>query len=239
MLKRQCLWLILLAWMGIAQAADNTEMREKLELVMPGVNIESLQPLDNTGLYEVVINGEILYFSEDARYAIQGDVISLETRQNLTEIKRVNMKKKSLASLDEADLIIYEPEKVEHTLTVFTDIDCGYCRKLHKQMAEYNAQGIRIRYMAFPRSGVDSEAFDKAEDVWCAKDRQQAMTDAKNDKHVVSDRCDSPVKAQYEMGQRLGVKGTPSLFLESGEMLPGYVAPKRLKKILDERAAAS
>lgn len=235
MLKRVCLWLPLLFWMGMVHA-DIAEMKSKLEVMMPGITIEDIQPLDNTGLFETVINGEIIYFSQDARYVFQGDVIALETRENITENKRVKLRKDALASLNDDDMIIYEPKKTEHTLTVFTDIDCGYCRKLHRQMAEYNALGIRIRYLAFPRAGTDSDAFNKATDVWCAEDRKQAMTDAKNGLDVNSDSCNAPIQSQYELGKRLGVTGTPSLFLDSGEMLPGYVPPKRLKKILDEQA---
>ncbi|NOQ81757.1 MAG: thioredoxin fold domain-containing protein [Methylophaga sp.] len=235
MLKKVCFWLPLFFWMGMVHA-DTAEMKSKLEAMMPGVTIEGIQPLDNTGLFETIVNGEIIYFSEDARYVFQGDVIALETRENITEAKRVSLRKETLASLNEADMIIYEPNKTEHTLTVFTDIDCGYCRKLHMQMDEYNALGIRIRYMAFPRAGLDSEAFDKAEDVWCADNRKQAMTDAKNGKQVDSESCTTPVGYQYKLGKRLGVNGTPALFLESGQMLPGYVPPKRLKKILDEQA---
>jgi len=224
--------------MGIAQA-DDAEMKSRLEAMMPGITIESIQNLDNTGLVETVINGEIVYFSQDARYVFQGDVIALETRENITENKRVAMRMATLASLDEQEMIVYEPKKAEHTLTVFTDIDCGYCRKLHMQMDEYTDLGIRIRYMAFPRAGLDSESFEKAQDVWCASDRQQAMTDAKNGLNVDSESCSSPVKAHYQTGRRIGVTGTPALFLDSGEMLPGYVPPKRLKKILDERAVAA
>ena len=236
MLKRYFLWLPLLAWMGLVQADNLTEMKSKLEAMMPGVSIDDIQQLDNTGMYETILNGEVIYFSADARYVFQGDVIALESRENLTENKRVSLRQNALASLNESDMIVYEPKKTKHTLTVFTDIDCGYCRKLHNQMAEYNALGIRIRYMAFPRAGIDSDAYDKAEDVWCSDDRQQAMTDAKNGKAVKSKSCDTPVKAHYELGRQIGVTGTPALFLESGELLPGYVPPKRLKKILDERA---
>jgi len=238
MLKHHYLWLPLLACIGIAHA-DNAEMKAKLESIMPGVKINNIQPLDNTGLYETVINGEIIYFSKDARYVFQGDVISLETRENITENKRVSLRKQALASVNEKDMIIYEPKKTKYTLTVFTDIDCGYCRKLHSQMAEYNALGIGIRYMAFPRAGLDSESFNKAVDVWCAKDRHQAITDAMRGKQVNSAACNAPVKAQYELGRRLGVSGTPALFLENGELLPGYVPPKRLKKLLDDKAATS
>ena len=229
MSKHHYLWLPLLAWMSVAHA-DNTEMRNKLKAIMPGVEIGSIEPLDNTGLYETVINGEIIYFSKDARYVFQGDVISLETRKNITENRRVSLRKQALSSVDEKDMIIYKPKKTKYTLTVFTDIDCAYCRKLHSQMAEYNALGIRIRYMAFPRAGLDSESFNKAVDVWCDKDRHQAITDAMNDKQVNSSSCNAPVKAQYELGRRLGVSGTPAIFLESGELIPGYVPPKRLKE---------
>jgi thiol:disulfide interchange protein DsbC len=238
MIKPHYFWLPLLAWMGTVQADD--ALKAQLEQVMPGVTVDSIEPLGkNTHMYEATINGEIVYFSEDWRYVFQGDVVDLKTRENITENRRLSLRKETLASLDEADLIIYEPKKTEHTLTVFTDIDCGYCRKLHQQMDKYNDLGIRIRYMAFPRAGIDSDAYDKAEDVWCSDDRKQAMTDAKNGKQVDSDSCTTPVKAQYEMGRRLGVNGTPALFLETGEMLPGYVPPKRLKQILDERASQS
>ncbi len=237
MLKRHLLWLPLMAWVGLAHA-DNAEMREKLKEIMPNVTVESIEPVANTGLYEVIIKGEIVYFSEDMQYVFQGDVIELQSRENITENKRVSLRKNALNALNEADMVVYEPKKTDYNLTVFTDIDCGYCRKLHNQMAEYNALGIRIRYLAFPRAGIDSEAFEKAEAVWCSTDRQQAMTDAKNGRDVHSEDCKSPVQAQYELGRRLGVTGTPSLFLDSGEMLPGYVPPARLKKLLDSKAAS-
>lgn len=236
MLKQHLLWLPMLTWVAMVQAVDESAIKQKLEVMMPGISIDSIQAMDNTGLYEVIIDGEILYFSEDMRYAFQGDVISLESRQNITETKRISLKKQALASLNEADLIIYSPKKTEHTLTVFTDIDCGYCRKLHRQMDEYNALGIRIRYMAYPRAGIDSGAYDKIVDVWCADDRKQAMTDAKQGRNIASENCNNPVRDQYQLGRRLGVSGTPALFLDSGELLPGYIPPKRLKTILNERA---
>lgn len=239
MFKKATLWVTLLLLTSVTYAADTEAMKAKLEALMP-VTIGSIKPLDDTGLYEVVVDGsDVLYFSEDLRYGFQGSVISLETGTNITEGKKTDLRKNILASLDESELIIYEPKKTDYTLTVFTDIDCGYCRKLHSQMADYNALGIRIRYMAFPRAGIDSESFDKAEDVWCSDDRRQAMTDAKNGKQVNSKHCKSPVAAQYKLGGKLGVNGTPALFLESGLSLPSYVPPKRLQQILDEQALAN
>ena len=239
MLKQLLLGMSLLLWLFSVQAGDFSAQKLAIEKALPNVKVDSIQPLEDTGLYEVIISGEILYFSEDLKYVFQGDVIELATRSNITEAKKTILRKELLASVDPADFITYEPKKTDYTLTVFTDIDCGYCRKLHNEMAEYNALGIKIQYMAYPRAGVDSEAYEKAVDVWCADDRQQAMTDAKNGLAVNSASCDSPVKAQYEMGRKLGVNGTPSLFLESGEMLPGYVPPKKLRKILDQKAMAA
>ena len=219
--------------MSLAQA--DVVLKDKLEALLPGMIVQSLEPLENTGLYEALVDGEIIYFSKDGRYVFQGDIIDIESRQNITENKRIGLKKEVLASFNEADMIIFEPEKTKHTLTVFTDIDCGYCRKLHQQISEYNALGIKVRYMAFPRSGIDSESFDKAVNVWCADDPKQAMTDSKSGANIEVNKCDDPIKDHFEAGRQLGVTGTPALFLESGQLLPGYIPPMRLKKILDEQ----
>ena len=233
MLKHFYLYISLLATMSLAQA--DVVLKDKLEALLPGMIVQSLEPLENTGLYEALVDGEIIYFSKDGRYVFQGDIIDIVSRQNITENKRIGLKKEVLASFNEADMIIFEPEETSHTLTVFTDIDCGYCRKLHQQMSEYNSLGIKVRYMAFPRSGVDSESFDKAVNVWCADDRKQAMTDSKSGASIEVNKCDNPIKDHFEAGRRLGVTGTPALFLESGQLLPGYIPPMRLKQILDEQ----
>jgi thiol:disulfide interchange protein DsbC len=234
MFNRYIITLALLAWSNLTLASDADDKKAIFESIMPGVKIESVKQVDNTSLYETVINGNVLYFSADGRYVFQGDVISIQTRENLTEAKRTDLRKDTFLKLDEKQMIVYPAKNTKHTLTVFTDIDCGYCRLLHQQIKDYNDLGITIRYMAFPRAGIDSESYDKAEAVWCAKDRQQALTDAKNGKDVDSKPCNSPIKDQYEIGKRVGVTGTPALFLENGELLPGYVPPKRLKQILDE-----
>ena len=233
MLKHFYLYFSLLATISLAQA--DVVLKDKLEALLPGMVVQTLEPLENTDLYEALVDGEIVYFSKDGRYVFQGDIIDIESRQNITENKRRGLKKEQIDSFNEADMIIFEPEKTKHTLTVFTDIDCGYCRKLHQQMSEYNALGIKVRYMAFPRSGLDSESFDKAVSVWCADDRKQAMTDSKSGSSIKVNSCDNPIKDHFEAGRRLGVTGTPALFLESGELLPGYIPPMRLIQILDEQ----
>lgn len=238
MLKRYFLLLPLL-WTGFSFAADTEQLKQQLEKTLPEVKIDSLRPIDNTGFYEAVINGEIIYFSADGRYAMQGDLVSLESRANLTEQRKVSLRKDLLNSLDEKDMIIFEPEKPEYTLTVFTDIDCVYCRKMHSEIEQYKEQGIRIRYMAYPRGGIDSESYDDAVTVWCADDRRDAMTRAKQGEELEAKTCDNPVKAEFEMGRRMGVQGTPALFMESGQMLPGYVPAERLKQILEQNSGQS
>jgi len=233
MLKHYYLYFSLLATISLAQA--DVVLKDKLEALLPGMVVQTLEPLENTDLYEALVDGEIVYFSKDGRYVFQGDIIDIKSRQNITENKRRGLKKEEIDSFNEADMIIFEAEKTKHTLTVFTDIDCGYCRKLHQQISEYNALGIKVRYMAFPRSGLDSESFDKAVSVWCADDRKQAMTDAKSGSSIKVNSCDNPIKDHFEAGRRLGITGTPALFLESGELLPGYIPPMRLIQILDEQ----
>jgi thiol:disulfide interchange protein DsbC len=213
-------------------------LRADLQKAMPDMQLQSLTELGDSGLYEAVISDRVYYFTTDGKYLIQGNVLSLASRENLTQKRELGIKTDILSRQNSEDLIIFAPEKTDYMLTVFTDVDCSYCRKLHEEMAQYNELGIGIRYMAFPRAGVESESAKKLVEVWCAKDPQQAMTDAKAEREVKDARVcqDNPVIAHYETGQRLGVEGTPALFFENGQMLPGYVPPQRLREILDENA---
>ncbi len=232
MLKRYLLLLPLLSYLGLVYA-DEAALKEKLITMLPGVQIDSIEPLDGTNLYEVVLGSEVVYFSQDGRYVFQGDVIALDTKENITELKRASINKETLDAVDEANMIIYGSEQAEHTLTVFTDIDCGYCRKLHEQIADYNDLGFRVRYMAFPRSGIDSDSYKKTVSVWCADDKKKALTEAKQGHKITTKTCENPVQQQFETGRRLGVGGTPALFLETGQQLRGYVPPKQLKQLVD------
>jgi thiol:disulfide interchange protein DsbC len=215
--------------------ADEAEIREKIQATLPaGMVIESIQPAADTGLYEAVINGDILYFTPDARYVFQGDLLSLETRINLTDERLVQVRQSLLDGLDEKQMIIFEPKKTDYTVTIFTDIDCGYCRKMHSEMDQYLAEGIRVRYLFFPRAGIGSESYDKAVAVWCSEDKQDAMTRAKGLQVVEAKTCQNPVADQYNIGRQLGVQGTPAMYLENGQSLPGYVPASKLKQVLIE-----
>lgn len=229
-------WLPLLLCMGLAHADEMTELKAELNKQLPDMQLQSLSPVGQSGLYEAVIDDRIYYFTADGQFLIQGDLLALETRENITEARRMEVKKTLLDRIDEDDLIIFAAKKPDYTVTVFTDVDCGYCRELHRQVKDYNDLGITIRYMAYPRAGAESESANKLIEVWCAKDQQKAMTDAKAQREVKkTSLCENnPVAEQFEIGGKLGVRGTPAIFLEDGQMLPGYVPPQKLREILDE-----
>ncbi len=223
---------VLPAWADQAQDVDN--VRQLFAKIIPGEQPESIRPAAVPGMYEVVFGAQVMYVSGDGRYIFQGDLIDLKARENLTETARAKQRAKLLKVVNEDDMIIFTPKngEVKYRVNVFTDIDCGYCRKLHRQIDEYLAEGIEIRYLAFPRSGVNTKSYYKAVTVWCSEDRLQAMTEAKAGKKQPRIDCDNPVRAQLELGDRFGVTGTPTLVLENGDVIPGYVPPKRLLGIL-------
>ncbi len=215
----------------IAHATKN------LKRMIPGLSDTSVSPAPIPGLYEVIVGSDVLYVTQDGRYLIQGNIIDLETRENLTAPRAAQATAEVIEGIGEENMVIYEPKETKHTVTIFTDIDCGYCRKLHAQMDEYLAQGIRIRYLFFPRAGMQSESARKSEAVWCADDRNEAMTLAKNGQKIEMKRCENPVSSHYSLGEQMGIRGTPALVLEDGEKLPGYVPPDRLNQYLTQKAA--
>lgn len=229
-----------LIFAGPAAAADDlAAIKKVLQQIAPGAKPDRIAESPLPGLYEVSIGPDVLYVSKDGRYVVQGDLINLATQQNLTETQRGQGRMQLLRGLDEKGMIVFPAKgKAKHTVTVFTDIDCGYCRKLQSQIKEYNQAGITVRYLAFPRSGADTPSFHKAANVWCAKDRRAALTRAMNGEQVDSKSCDNPVNAHLAMAERLGVNGTPTMVLEDGTMVPGYMPPDRLRQALDQIAAA-
>ena len=186
----------------------------------------------------VVYGTDVFYVHEDGKYLLQGDLIDVDTRTNLTSEAKSSGRKEAMAAVTDDRTIVFAPkEKAKHTITVFTDIDCPYCQKMHNDMKGYNDAGIAIRYMLYPRAGVDSPSYDKVVSVWCAENRQEAMTKSKNGEEIEAKTCDNPVKDHMAIAQKIGVTGTPAIVLESGELMPGYVPPKDLVKVLDKVAA--
>jgi thiol:disulfide interchange protein DsbC len=193
-----------------------------------------ISPSPIPGLYEVVAGAQIMYVSIDGRYLLQGDLYDLDHRENLTESTRATQRKKLIDGVDESTMIIFKPEnkKVKHKITVFTDIDCGYCRKLHREIQTYLDEGIEIRYLAFPRSGANTKSYYKAVTVWCSDDRKAAITEAKSGTPQPRKDCKNPVLKHMDLADRFGVSGTPTIVMDNGDVVPGYVPAKRLAAML-------
>jgi thiol:disulfide interchange protein DsbC len=217
----------------------SAEARSAVSSRFPEIRPEQLSPAPVPGLLEVRIGSKVAYVSADGRYLIQGEIIDLDTEVNLTEQRRGTARRDALSEVSEASMVVFAPKGTsKHTVTVFTDIDCGYCRKLHRQIADYNARGIKVRYLAFPRSGPGTESWRKAELVWCSKDRQGALTRSKAGEVLKGNACQpNPVAAHYQLGRDFGIQGTPAIVLESGEVIGGYLEPAELAKYLDESKA--
>ena len=216
-----------------AQDKPEDVIREALKALNPEIRIDSVRPSPLEGLYEVTVPGQVVYVTGDGKYLMQGMLLDIPNKVDLTEKRRSELRRTLLAAAPSSQRIVFKPKgEVKHTVTVFTDIDCGYCRELHKHMAEYNDRGIQIEYMLFPRAGVGSESFRKAVAAWCAKDQQGALTKAKAGEDPGNATCVNPVEAQYNLGQQVGVTGTPTLVFPDGSVAPGYVTPDQLEQRL-------
>ncbi|MEM7468278.1 MAG: DsbC family protein [Pseudomonadota bacterium] len=198
-------------------------LTKKLQVLLPDASVDSVTETGIPGLYELVVGASITYMSEDGRYAFNGSLIDINELRNLTDERRAAARAASLAALGNQDYIEFRPKgKVQRALYVFTDIDCGYCRKLHQEVPALNDAGIAVRYLAFPRSGLEGESFKKLVSVWCADDRNDALTVSKLGKSVSADACDNPVATHYKLGGDFGLRGTPAMYLENGEQIGGY-----------------
>lgn len=232
--------MVLVSITGFASAADDVAIVTKqVQKMLPGMTPDRVVESPVPGLYEVGFGPEILYVTKDGRFALQGDLINLGNKENLTEGRRSQGRMQVINALNEKDMIVFPAAgKAKHMITVFTDVDCGYCRKLQSQISDYNKAGITVRYLAMPRSGVDTPSYQKAVGVWCAKDRRAALTSAMHGDEVSPKKCDNPVKAHLAAAERLGVSGTPTMVLEDGSIVPGYLPPDRLIQALDQLASA-
>lgn len=225
--------VVCILWRPAHAADPPARVVAALEKIVPGIAPDKIQMSVLPGLYEVSYGPSVVYVSADGRYLIQGDLVELDSGKNHTRDRRREHRRERMATVEENDMVVFGPDNAKHTVDVFTDIDCPYCVRMHNQMTEYNRLGIRIRYLAFPRAGVSSSSFDKWVSVWCSADKQIAMSKAKNGSRIPQKKCDSPVEKQFALGRAVGVRGTPSLILENGQLVPGYVPPPELLEILE------
>jgi thiol:disulfide interchange protein DsbC len=222
-------------------AADGFDVVEqKIRTLAPSAQTIAISETPIEGLLQAQINSDIVYISSDGQYLMQGTLIDIDARVNLTDEAMSDVRKSVISDLDDPRDIRFSPEgEPVHSLLVFTDIDCGYCRKLHEEMDEYLEKGIEIKYLAYPRAGIGSHSYEKYVSVWCADDAKAALTAAKAGTEPEPQQCDNPVLEQFELGQQLGVTGTPALITSDGTLIPGYMQPEMLRARLDIIAAQS
>lgn len=242
-----------IGWCGLAAglslvfasvvAAAPTKQNAEIELVRQGMSkllsghpVKSVVPSPIPGVYEVMVGPQLYYVSADGKYLLSGKLFDIESRKDLTSPKEEKAKADAIEAVGEDNMVIFSPKDFKYTITVFTDLDCGYCRKLHSQIDQYNERGIRVRYLMFPRAGIGSDSYKKAVNVWCSDDRKAALTAAKAGGKVEDKSCDNPVANQYALGQLVGVTGTPAIFLSDGELVPGYVPPAKMEAILKQKS---
>jgi thiol:disulfide interchange protein DsbC len=216
-------------------APPPADPRAEIAAHIPGARADELRATAVPGIYELTRGADIVYVTADGKYAFTGDLVELASNSNLTEQHRRELRVKAVAAFPEDDMLVFGPKDTKYTVTVFTDVDCPYCRKLHSQIATYNRLGIRVRYLLYPRTGPNTEAWTKAEQVWCSPDRNAALTLAKLGQELKSKPCpNNPVARSYALGQDFALEGTPAIIMPNGEMLPGYVPPDVLAQHLKD-----
>ncbi len=231
--------LLALLFSGLVVAEDEmTNIKQTLKSLVPELEPDEIQPSAIKGLYEVVFGTRVFYISADGRYFLQGNILDTTTKTSITDSKETSLRSDLVKAIDDSSLIVFSPESPKHTITVFTDIDCGYCRKLHREIKNYTDAGIAVRYAAYPRSGPDTPSYFKAVSVWCGEDQKALMTKAKGGEDFAQSKCKNPVDQHMEIAAKIGISGTPTILLEDGTLMPGYVPAERLLQALEASSAS-
>jgi thiol:disulfide interchange protein DsbC len=227
---------------GLAHAADKPEdaaARQALHDLVPQAKIDTVEAAPLPGYRQVIVGSQLVYVSDDGKYMLQGTLYDSQNKRDLTGSRLAVDHKRKVDAVPLSKRIVFAPDKPKYKITVFTDLDCGYCRKLHSQIAEYNKRGIEVDYLFFPRTGLNSPSYDKAVSVWCAKDRNTAFTEAKAGKTPTPAKCDNPVADEYKLGAQVGVDGTPTIFAPDGTKIGGYLSPTEMLAKLENLGKAT
>lgn len=228
---------------AVAPTAGTPDARavEAVRALSPQATVDKVVAAPMPGFREVVIGGQIAYVSDDGKYLFVpgqgGALFDVGAQRNLTEASLATQRRSLLEAIPVSERIVFAPPNPKYRVTVFTDVSCGYCRKMHTEIGDYNREGIAIEYLAFPRAGLGSPDYHTMVSIWCSPDRRKALTDAKNDRRVPARTCKTSVNQQYDAGQRAGLTGTPMIVADDGTQLGGYVPAARLRQVLDEMAA--
>lgn len=211
------------------QAGEDIEkIKQKIQQRLPEISITEFKPAPIPGLYEIVFGTRVAYVSAEGQYILMGDLIDLDNKRNLTAMRRGGLVLKSIDALGETNMIVLGPAKPKRTLTVFTDVDCPYCARLHQEVPKLTQAGVKVRYLLFPRAGKGTETYMRSVAVWCAKDRVKAIGVAKSGGKLEMKNCTNPVDEHLRLGKEVGVEGTPTIVMDDGRVLPGYAPAAEL-----------
>jgi len=227
--------MALLATSFAVLAADTMtpeQIRQRLSTMLPEVQVGSVKDAPLPGYYEIVIGTQVVYLSKNGRFLLLGEVIDAGSRTNLTKVRRNELVAERLKSVDKKDMIIIGPDHPKRYITVFTDVDCPYCAKLHLEVPQLNKAGIEVRYLLFPRSGIGSRGYYRALGVWCAKDQIKAIGIAKAGGEIELKKCENPIQQHIQLGLEVGVEGTPAIVVDDGTLIGGYLpAPDLIERL--------
>ncbi|HEV2682112.1 MAG TPA: disulfide isomerase DsbC N-terminal domain-containing protein [Rhodanobacter sp.] len=227
------------AGQGVTPAAVQM-VQQALKGLSANIQVDSIEPAAMPGFYQVIAAGQMVYVSTDGKYLMHGDVIDLGKHKNVNDAAWSRFRKDELAKVPAAQRIVFAPAHPKYTVSVFTDVNCGFCRALHEHVAEFNKAGIALEYLAWPREGVTTTAgrptptYTEMVSVWCASDRKAAFTAAKEGHAPKPVSCTNPVKDQFDLGLKLGVTGTPMIIGPDGGTLGGFVTPEQLLQALQK-----
>ncbi|MCU0754577.1 MAG: DsbC family protein [Xanthomonadales bacterium] len=227
---------------AVADDASREAIRKSLSELVPNSRIGRIEATAFPGMFEVTVDDStVLYVSSDGNYILQGALFDARNKKNLTDVRQASLRKELMASIPVKDRIVFTPKdgKVKHRVAVFTDVDCGYCRKLHHEMADFHARGIEVQYLAWPRGGPGSDTWRKHVAVYCAKDRQDAFTQAKEGVDPGHSTCANPVEREFQLGVKLGLNGTPAIVLEDGTLMQTYMPAADLEAQLQTRQSSA
>jgi len=225
--------LLAMSFAGLgADTMTPEQIRQRLSTMLPEVQVGSVKDAPLPGYYEIVIGTQVVYLSKDGRFLLLGEVIDAGSRTNLTKARRNELVAERLKSIDKKDMIIISPDHPKRYITVFTDVDCPYCAKLHLEVPQLNKAGIEVRYLLFPRSGIGSRGYYRALGVWCAKDQIKAIGIAKAGGEIELKKCDNPIQKHIQLGLEVGVEGTPAIVVDDGTLIGGYLpAPDLIDRL--------
>lgn len=236
-MKNLFLMFAFIAFGIFAEKDDMQDLINKINLILPdGIQVQDISFSDERNLYVINV-GDIqpIYMLPDGEHVILGDIFNISGGETLsTTEKDKDIFRKNKLNTSNLETIDFLAKKEKYSLTVFTDVDCGYCRKFHNEIDQYNNLGISVKYLAFPRAGIDSESYTKMVSAWCSDQADLSITLLKDNKSIPSNSCENSVAEQFELGRTLGITGTPALITQSGKLLPGYVPAQELLMLLQK-----